>query len=119
MNSVTLAEALLKYRPHGGLGSASLIDKLASAPGADPWSLDLSREERAMLGRILAEDDPCPSVAEVERAVAALTAKGLRAHARVITQEIARAEASDDSRAVADLLLLKGGVLRALEGLEA
>jgi hypothetical protein len=116
---MTLAEVVVKYQPHRGLRSESLIRKLAAAPpGTDPWRLDLTRDEQQMLGRILAEDDRSPSVAEVERAVAALTAKRLRAHARDITQEIAHAEASGDGEAVADLLVLKQMVNRALDGLE-
>ena len=119
MKSLTLAEALLKYQPHRGVSAASLIDKLASAPpGTDPWRLDLTPEERAMLGRTLAEDEQSPSQIEVERAVADLTAKRLRAHASVITQEITRAEASGDTAAVADFLFLKEVVRRALDRLE-
>ena len=108
MNSMTLEEALLKYRPHRGLSGASLIDKLVYArPGTDSWRLDLTREEQEMLGRILAEDDQVPPLAEVERALAALTAKRLRGHERTITDEIARAETSGESETVSALLVLK------------
>jgi hypothetical protein len=116
---MTLREALLKYRPHRGFSGASLIDKLVSAPpGTDPWRIDLTREERELLGRTLAEDDQSPSVAEVERAVAALTAKRLRGHEQTITEQISRAEASGDGEAVSHWLVLKRLVRRALDGLE-
>jgi hypothetical protein len=119
VNSVTLAKAVLKYRPHRGLAAASLIDKLAEAtPGADPWTLDLNREEREMLGHALAEHSDPPTSVEVERAVAALISTGLRAHERVLTEKIAQAEASGDREAIADLLVLKQMVKRALDGLE-
>jgi hypothetical protein len=119
VNSLTLAEALLKHRPHRGLSGASVVDKLASAPpGTDPWRLDMTREERELLARVLAEDDQSPSVTDVERAVAALTAKRLRGHEQTITEEIARAEASGDSEMVSDCLFLKRLIRRALDGLE-
>ena len=115
---MTLAEVVLKYRPHRGLAAASLIDKLAAARGVDPWSLDLTEEEREMLGRALAEDGNPPIPVEVENAVAVLLAKRLRAHEKAITEEIACAEVSGDGEAVSDCLVLKRVVRRALDGLE-
>ena len=119
MKSMTLHDVLLKYRPHSGLTAAPLIDKLSVAkPGTDPWGLDLTEEEREVLGSVLAERGDPPTQLEVERSLAALTAKHLRGHERALTQEIAHAEASGDNEAVSDLLALKRVVRRGAEGLE-
>ena len=119
LNLTTLRDLLTKYRPHRELASASLIDKLATArAGTDPWTLELTDEERTLLGRVLADNPQVPTAKEVTDAVTLLLHDRLTSQAQHITGEIAKAEERGDMHEVADLMVVKQIVRRLLERLE-
>jgi hypothetical protein len=129
MNSTSPAEfvreTLRKFPLHKNLDSSSLIDKmLAAPPNTDPWDLDLTEAERRLLGRILAENPDQPTIEEVKSALAWLGRRHLARHAEQLNRELRAAEArtsaqvSEDPHAIADLLLAKRLVRRAVRDLE-
>jgi hypothetical protein len=109
---------------HRDLAGASLIDKMLWAPETDPWSLDLTEEERRLLGRTLAENPERPTIAECQSALAWLGRRRLRRHSEQLNRELRLAEArgeaqvSEDPTAVNDPLLAKKLVRRATRLLE-
>jgi len=118
-------ETLLKFPIHSDLEASSLIDKmLSAAPGTDPWSLDLTEEDRRLLGRSLAENPETPTIAEAQSAFAWLGRRRLGRLSEQLTRELSSAEArtevqaGEDPAAVDDLLLAKKLVRRATQLLE-
>jgi hypothetical protein len=118
-------EMLRELPLHSDLEGGSLIDKmLSAAPGTDPWSLDLTEEERHLLGRTLAENPETPTIAETQSALAWLGRRRLGRLSEQLNQELrsagarSEAQAREDPTAVNDLLLIKRLLRRATRSLE-
>jgi hypothetical protein len=105
---INLYDLLQAFPVYRGGAAESLIDKLVAAgPGTDPWRLDLTDEERRILGHVLATEPEVPGVEEIQSAIACHARRRLSRNMETINREIAAAEERGDSEAVCDLLILK------------
>jgi hypothetical protein len=97
---------------------------MLSAAEIDPWSFDLTEEERRLFGRTLAANPERPTIEECQSALAWLGRRHLNRQSEQLNRELRLAEArgeaqaSEDPTGVNDLLLAKKLVRRATQLLE-
>ena len=107
-NRLDIAGLLTEFPVHRGGTTESLIEKMIEAgPGTDPWGLDLTEEERRLVGRALISEPRQPTDDELRSAVARLARRRLSRRFEAINRELVAAEEHGDPQVVDDLMLLK------------
>lgn len=119
LGGINVHDLLKRFPVHRGCAAESLINKLiAAGPARDPFCLNLTDEERRMLGHVLATQPESPGAEEVVSSIACLARRQLSRHLNAIHRALAQAEERGDSRAVENLLMQKCIVREAIELLE-